>query len=215
MGFNDLNQVVYEPREIQKGDAARALLYMSLRYDGLDNFNWTFDQLNSVVLPGLSEAPQSIETLLEWHFNDLPDGYERARNDYIQSIQQNRNPFIDHPYWVNMIDFHDLIYIPIDTTEIVDTTDTSTVFIHEQLELPYQLYGNGSQPVLVLKDNHSPAKMMVYNTMGELVLFKESNEHGDESSGIFSLRELANGAYVLKLNQAGVEYHIRLVVNHF
>ncbi len=214
LGFNDLNQVVYEPREVQKGDAARALLYMAMRYDGLDGLNWTFNQLNNVVLPNLSEAPQSLETLLEWHFNDLPDDYERARNDYIQSIQQNRNPFIDHPYWVNLIDFHDLTYVPIDTTEIVDTTDTSTVLVKEILELPYQLFGNGSQPVLVLKDNQSTAKMLVYNTMGKLVLFKENESHSNASSGIFSFRDLANGTYVLKLNQGGQEYHIRIVVNN-
>ncbi len=211
LGFNDLNQVVYEPREIQKGDAARALLYMSLRYDGLENLDWTFDQLNNVVLPALSEAPQSVETLLNWHFSDLPDGYERARNDYIQSIQMNRNPFIDHPYWVEMIDFHDLTYIPIDTTEIVDTTDTSdtnTVFVREIPKFHFDLYNNGIDPVVVLNDNQSSAQIWVLNAMGQVVLTKQNN------SGIITFRELPNGFYSVQIQQEGRMFFVKLLINH-
>ena len=101
---------VYEPREIHKGDAARSLLYMSLRYNGVSGFNWTFNQLNNVILPGLAEDPQDLATLLTWHATDAPDAFEIARNDYIQSKQQNRNPFIDHPDWVSYIDFNTLTY---------------------------------------------------------------------------------------------------------
>lgn len=211
LGFNDLNQVVYEPREVHKGNAARALLYMSLRYDGLDSFNWTFDALNNVVLPGLSEAPQSVETLLDWHFSDLPDGYERARNDYIQSIQLNRNPFIDHPYWAEMINFHDLTYIPIDTTVIIDTTDTSdtsTVFVREIPKFPFDLYNNGIEPVVVLNNNQTAAQIFVWNAMGQVVLTKQNN------SGIITFKELPNGLYSVRIQQEGREYFVKLLINH-
>ena len=83
---------------------------MSLRYNGVSGFNWTFNNLNTVILPGLSEDPQDLATLLTWHANDLPDNYEIARNDFIQSKQFNRNPFIDHPEWVNYINFNTLTY---------------------------------------------------------------------------------------------------------
>ena len=109
-GYDVNGNTVYEPREIHKGDAARSLLYMSLRYNGVSGFNWTFNNLNNVILPGLSEDPQSLSTLLTWHATDAPDAYEIARNDYIQSKQQNRNPFIDHPEWVNYINFNTLTY---------------------------------------------------------------------------------------------------------
>ncbi|MFM7727307.1 MAG: endonuclease, partial [Flavobacteriales bacterium] len=109
-GYDVNGNAVYEPREIHKGDAARSLLYMSLRYNGVNGFNWTFNNLNSSILTGLSEGPQDVATLLSWHNNDLPDRYEIARNDYIQSIQQNRNPFIDHPEWVGYINFNNLTY---------------------------------------------------------------------------------------------------------
>lgn len=110
-GYDAAGNRVYEPRAIQKGDAARALLYMSLRYDGVNGFNWTFNQLNNSILPGLSEAPQDLATLLSWHTQDPPDSYEIARNDYIWSQQQNRNPFIDNPSWVNNINFGNLSWV--------------------------------------------------------------------------------------------------------
>jgi len=109
-GYDVNGNTVYEPREIHKGDAARCLLYMSLRYNGVSGFNWTFNNLNTVILPGLSEDPQDLATLLTWHANDLPDNYEIARNDFIQSKQFNRNPFIDHPEWVNYINFNARTY---------------------------------------------------------------------------------------------------------
>jgi hypothetical protein len=66
--------------------------------------------LNTVILPSYSEDPQDVNMLLSWHNSDLPDRYEISRNDYIQSIQQNRNPFVDHPDWVNYINFNTLTY---------------------------------------------------------------------------------------------------------
>ncbi len=107
-GKNDLNQNVFEPRESHKGDAARALLYMSLRYNGINGYDWTFNWLNNTRLPALNEAPQDLNTLLQWHLQDPPDKWEVERNDYIQSIQQNRNPFVDHPEYVNYINFNNL-----------------------------------------------------------------------------------------------------------
>jgi hypothetical protein len=101
-GTNSSGQTVYEPRNAHKGDAARALFYMALRY------NWTFDFLNNTRLPALSEAPQSVDLLIQWHTQDPPDDWERARNEYIHSIQNNRNPFVDHPEYVNVIDFNTL-----------------------------------------------------------------------------------------------------------
>jgi endonuclease I len=109
-GYDAAGNTVYEPRASHKGDAARALLYMAMRYNGVSGFNWTFNNLNTVILPGLAEDPQDLNLLLSWHNSDLPDRYEIARNDYVQSIQQNRNPFVDHPDWVNYINFNTLTY---------------------------------------------------------------------------------------------------------
>lgn len=107
-GTNTLGETVYEPRNSHKGDAARALLYMAVCYNGVDGHDWTFNHLNTVILPPQSEAPQSVDLLIQWHNQDPPDQWEKDRNEYIYSIQGNRNPFIDHPEYVAKIDFNTL-----------------------------------------------------------------------------------------------------------
>lgn len=108
LGTDSKGGIVYEPRKSHKGDAARALLYMSLRYDGV-NGTWNFNWLNS-RLASSGETSEDLATLLEWSKQDPPDMWEIKRNNYIESIQKNRNPFVDHPEYVNYIDFNTLTY---------------------------------------------------------------------------------------------------------
>ncbi|MDQ3021909.1 MAG: endonuclease [Bacteroidota bacterium] len=108
VGTNANGEIVYEPRDIHKGDAARALFYMSVRYDDISGLNWDFNWLNNTKLPSLSEAPQDINILMDWNRQDPPDKWEVDRNNYIQSIQQNRNPFADHPEYLSYIEFSNL-----------------------------------------------------------------------------------------------------------
>ncbi len=106
-GKNSSNQNVFEPKEGHKGDAARALLYMCVKYNGIRG-DWSFNTLNTSKLPSLGEAPQDLNQLIAWHLADPPDKWEVERNDYIESIQKNRNPFVDHPEYVNYINFNDV-----------------------------------------------------------------------------------------------------------
>ncbi|MCE1188426.1 MAG: endonuclease [Ignavibacteria bacterium] len=99
---------VFEPRDRHKGDAARALLYMAMKYDGVNNNAWTFNWLNGTRLPSTSEGPMDLNLLIQWHKQDPPDKWEVDRNNYVQSIQSNRNPFVDHPEYVNYINFNDI-----------------------------------------------------------------------------------------------------------
>ncbi len=105
LGTNAAGQVVYEPRDQQKGDAARALFYMATAYHGVNGKDWSLGYLNNVTLPALSEAPQDVELLKQWHVQDPPDERERSRNGSVFALQANRNPFVDHPEYVNVINF--------------------------------------------------------------------------------------------------------------
>jgi endonuclease I len=135
----DINgNIVYEPKDSHKGDAARALLYMSLRYDGLNGADWTFDYLNNVTLLNLGEDPQVISLLLSWHALDQPDAYEIARNDYVASVQGNRNPFVDHPEWTQHIAFGDLSYIPMAAMEASSEAETHL----ENAQMQMKIYPN-------------------------------------------------------------------------
>jgi hypothetical protein len=128
----DINgNLVYEPRDQHKGDAARALLYMAVRYDGINGFNWTFNWLNNTRLPSIGEGPQDLSTLIEWHKQDPPDKWEVDRNNYVQSVQQNRNPFVDHPEYVDYVNFNNLTKLsPVFATEpenyVTNFTGSST-----------------------------------------------------------------------------------------
>lgn len=118
LGTNSLGEIVYEPRDSHKGDAARALLYACIRYDDISGNTWNFSWLNSIKLPSLGEDSQSVAVLYDWNRQDPPDKYEVERSDYVQSVQLNRNPFTDHPEYVNYINFHNLTKLnPVYATE--------------------------------------------------------------------------------------------------
>jgi endonuclease I len=87
LGTNASGQQVFEPRAQQKGDTARALLYFYTVY-GLDGRADT------------SNFRLEEETLKRWSQEDPVTATEVARNDAIQAVQGNRNPFVDHPEWV-------------------------------------------------------------------------------------------------------------------
>ena len=92
----------WEPRTAVKGDVARMIFYMSVRYEGGDGFADL--EVNDVAGNGSAPAMGRLSTLLRWHQQDPPDAAERRRNDVIFDIyQHNRNPFIDHPEWAAAI----------------------------------------------------------------------------------------------------------------
>ncbi|MGD9993811.1 MAG: endonuclease [Salinivirgaceae bacterium] len=83
----------YEPRDEVKGDVARILFYMTVRYSNLELVNNAPSTYQMALL----------DVLLDWHQEDPVDDFERNRNEVIYSYQNNRNPFIDHPEFVSSI----------------------------------------------------------------------------------------------------------------
>ena len=83
-GLDAGGQIVFEPRDTHKGDLARALFYFSVRY--------------------LMEIPDGQEAVIRaWSNQDPPDQKELQRNDDVERTQHNRNPFIDHPEYLDQI----------------------------------------------------------------------------------------------------------------
>ncbi|WP_328535417.1 endonuclease I family protein [Streptomyces sp. NBC_00344] len=92
----------FEPRDAVKGDVARMILYMAVRYDGGDGFPDL--EPNDKVDNGTAPAIGRLSVLKQWSQQDPPDAFEEHRNDVIYNdYQHNRNPFIDHPEWVAAI----------------------------------------------------------------------------------------------------------------
>jgi endonuclease I len=98
--FGDYNGKVFEPIDEFKGDIARALLYFATRYENkIHKWNHAMlDGSNTRVYKGWF-----IALLLKWHKLDPVSAHELKRNDIGYKFQGNRNPFIDHPEYVDMI----------------------------------------------------------------------------------------------------------------
>ncbi|MFE4664034.1 endonuclease I family protein [Streptomyces sp. NPDC056716] len=92
----------FEPRDAVKGDVARMILYMAVRYEGTDG--WPNLEPNDTVTNGSVPYHGRLSVLKQWNEEDPPDAFEENRNDLIYTdYQGNRNPFIDHPEWVEAI----------------------------------------------------------------------------------------------------------------
>lgn len=95
----------FEPPDERKGDVARALFYMDVRYDGSDGApDMELTDNTSLITLSNGRYMGKLSVLLAWHQQDPVDGAEMARNDFIyENIQGNRNPFVDHPEWVSAV----------------------------------------------------------------------------------------------------------------
>ena len=100
----------------RRGDIARTLLYMDVRYEGGTHGgtgaaepNLVLTDNATLITNSQSVANESLaymgelSVLLAWHAADPVDDFERARNDAVYDRQGNRNPFVDHPDWVGVI----------------------------------------------------------------------------------------------------------------
>lgn len=93
---------VFEPINEYKGDFARAQFYMATRYESQID-SWQNNGNANEVLNGTEYQAYDdwyIKLLYKWHLQDPVSDKERARNDSVFVVQNNRNPFIDNPQWV-------------------------------------------------------------------------------------------------------------------
>ena len=106
----DGNSGSFEVWGHRKGDIARAVLYMAIRYEGgvhptngqgEPDLELTDDRSKIVITSASPAYMGLLSTLLAWHQADPVDNAERERNEVIYSFQGNRNPFIDHPEWAS------------------------------------------------------------------------------------------------------------------
>lgn len=99
----------------RRGDIARSLLYADIRYRGGSHNVTGVAEPDLILTDDENLIAQSntgsnasvaymglLSTLLDWHFEDPVDDFERHRNDVVFDFQGNRNPFVDHPEWVGL-----------------------------------------------------------------------------------------------------------------
>jgi len=129
LGNNSLGQLIFEPRIVHKGDVSRSMFYFITRYPV--NYGGFFTQVQEDVFR-------------EWNKLDPVGVVESNRNDAIASVQGKRNPYIDHPEFVDRIysfatnntrprnlELDLLPYIvQFDSTKISDTTSGNIYLIN-------------------------------------------------------------------------------------
>ncbi len=103
--YTSTTQWAWKPRDEDKGDIARMIFYMAVRYEG-ENGEPDLEISDSIPTNNNDPAPimAKLSDLLQWHIEDPVDNWERNRNNIIYTYyQHNRNPFIDHPEYANKI----------------------------------------------------------------------------------------------------------------
>ncbi|MDV7186778.1 endonuclease [Lutibacter sp. TH_r2] len=93
------------PGDEWKGDVARIVMYMYLRYHGDGSQSSETNCLPTNVGYGTVNSMDSnmIDLFLQWNVEDPVSDFEANRNEVLAGIQENRNPFIDNPYLATII----------------------------------------------------------------------------------------------------------------
>ncbi|MCX6290832.1 MAG: endonuclease [Bacteroidetes bacterium] len=127
------NSSMFEPRDLQKGATARAMIYFVLRYQNYSNYFTSQENI-----------------LRTWHHNFPPSLVEWKRNDDINLIQHNRNPFVDYPQFIDRI--HSIsAYSSAPSTPSIDLTQDTIQygFVPQSAStiFHYVVVNNGNTPV--------------------------------------------------------------------
>lgn len=168
-----------------RGDVARAIFYMAVRYNGLN-----------VVNGDVSETPTGyigdLNTLLSWNTLDKADDFEMNRNNVIYNWQKNRNPFIDYPLLAEYVfgsHFGETWYASMSNPDF-------------NLEWNVSLYPNPAQNYIVIGGLRESTPIEIYSAAGikvyEGVYFPESQLNLNLSSGIYMLKMTQEGRSTTK-----------------
>ena len=171
-----------------KGDMARSVLYIAVRYNGLD------------VVPGYPEGMVGLfghlDTLLQWHRNDPPDDYEMNRNNVVYSWQFNRNPFIDQPELVEYLWGSNL-------GQAWQNQLTTNILNDPRLSV----FPNPTKGAIHIRGISEPAQVEVFNAQGRRVAMRRISS--DDALTLDS----GPGWYVVKVYMAGRNSVYKIIVN--
>ena len=172
-----------------KGDVARAVFYMSIRYNSLDVVNGN---------PADSTVGQlgDLATLLTWNTQDFADDFEMNRNNYIYTWQVNRNPFIDYPQLANYIwgaNAGQAWFASLSNTKHTDVNWT--------------VYPNPASNYFTISGTNENGTVELINVSGQSVLKAEFTPNQSIPLNV------AAGIYFAKIKSGGKEIMKKIIVN--
>lgn len=187
---------VFEPIDAYKGDLARTYFYMTTRYYGEDSA-WP----GSPMTDGADLMPWAEEMLLQWNDQDPVSQKEVARNNAIYAIQDNRNPFIDHP------EFVDDLFNP---TGVEDQVALAGEW---KLDRIYPNPFNPSTTVSITLPAQSQLRVSVFNIMGQQVaLLADGAYNAGQHHILFDANGMANGIYFVRATVPGKMDEVKKVL---
>ncbi|WP_416443155.1 endonuclease [Leeuwenhoekiella sp. A16] len=181
------------PGDEWKGDVARMLMYMYLRY------GTRCLPTNVAVGTTNAEDPDMVDLLLEWNAEDLPSAVEDQRNTYHDSdatyAQGNRNPFIDNPHLATEI---------WGGPEAQDRWDNLGIFDTETIT--FSLYPNPAHHFVEINTTAQPESIIIYDVTGKVLDTYKYQTSLDLSS-------YKTGLYFISLQSQQKSKTVKLLVN--
>ena len=179
----------FYPGDEWKGDVARIIMYMYLRYPG--QCEATDSAIGSVTYAPENDMP---DLFLEWNEQDPVSDLEIRRNNIIYSYQGNRNPFIDNPFLATLIwngpQANDTWSLLSNQSYNYDSIKLSTNVIKNLVHI------NGV--------NGNKFKVYIINQLGQILLESENEKTIDVS-------KLPNGVYLLNLIHSNGTFNTKLI----
>lgn len=192
----DVNgRTVFEPRDEQKGDAARSIMYMALCYN-TQSTSWAFpNPISTSIMYG-----QDQNLLKAWHYQDLPDAREIAKNDFLDSLQGNRNPFIDSVNYVCYIDFYTMQKI----NGPMLPCSNSSIGVHENSSAAVAMSlapnpSNGQFSLNYKTDRNETIVINVLDVLGKTVYTQTTNMTLGLNTVMLDLQFLPAGSYSVRV----------------
>ena len=172
------------PGDEWRGDVARVIMYMYLRYDSQCKPAYV------CVGNPVSSDLNMVDLLLTWNVVDPVSPHEITRNNVIYNNQGNRNPFIDNPYLATMI---------WGGVAAENTWAQYGVGVKESINLEFSLYPNPTDNgVFYLNfNNHNWVNSVtVFDITGKIVNTVEQNQI---NSNTYTISDLTTGVYFVKV----------------
>ena len=176
----DVGSGNWYPGDEWKGDVARAMMYMYVRY-------------GDRCLPSLNGSGPTepltdmLQIYLQWNAEDQVSDVETNRNDHLETVYGNRNPFVDNPYLATVI------WGGVEAEDIWGTLSTNEV----EQDNTFSLSPNPARDIVNIKlPNRIETRIEIYDVLGKRVFIRKIN-----TSMNIDISSLKSGVYIVKFVQ--------------
>ncbi len=171
-----------------KGDVARSVFYMAVRYNALSVVNGDIPDTTVGQLGDLA-------SLLTWNQTDPRDDFEMNRNNYIYTWQYNRNPFIDYPALADYI-----------WGANVGQAWYAALAANENTTVKFSIYPNPSSERFTISGIDTEATLELFNSIGMKVFEQKIVGETTIEPNVIS------GIYLAKISKDNKTYTKKIVV---